>query len=58
MLKGQRKTQRTEPHAAQATQHLRISPEKQLTDIRTDLVVHRRSIQQLQISDLLQAVES
>ncbi|MFN3276718.1 MAG: hypothetical protein ACK41U_18850 [Paracoccus sp. (in: a-proteobacteria)] len=50
MREGQRKTQRTEPHAAQATQHLRISHEKPLTAIRTDLVAHRRSIQQLQIS--------
>lgn len=34
-----------------ATPALRLTHEKQLTDIRADLVTHRRSIQQLEISD-------
>lgn len=51
MLEGQRETRRIELQAQQATQELRISHEKQLTDIRADLVAHRRSIQQLEISD-------
>ncbi|MFN3313502.1 MAG: hypothetical protein ACK46Q_08555 [Hyphomonas sp.] len=37
--------------AGQATEALCQSHEKQLTDIRADLVSHRRSIQQLKISD-------
>ncbi|MFN3275437.1 MAG: hypothetical protein ACK41U_12255 [Paracoccus sp. (in: a-proteobacteria)] len=50
-LEGQRELRRIEIQAGQATEALRMSHEKQLTDIRADIVSHRRSIQQLEISD-------
>lgn len=50
-LEGQRELRRIELQAGQRTEELRMSHEKQLTDIRADLVSHRRSIQQLEISD-------
>ncbi|MFN3314803.1 MAG: hypothetical protein ACK46Q_15250, partial [Hyphomonas sp.] len=50
-LEAQKELRRIELQAGQATDALRQSHEKQLTDIRADLVSHRRSIQQLEISD-------
>lgn len=51
LLEGQREMKRIELQGGQATQELRLTHEKQLTDIRADLVTHRQSIQQLEISD-------
>lgn len=50
-LEAQRELRRIEIQANQKTEELRMSHEKQLIDIRADLVSHRRSIQQLEISD-------
>ena len=52
LREGQRQLKRIELQGDQGTQELRLQHEEQLTDIRADLVTHRRSIQQLEISDV------